>query len=764
MPRTSPPLSREPRPAPARAPARTPRPPPPAASELQLAITRTGIGLELTAPVAIACVTIGDLRASLPGLRFPLDVSGGVTRFRHRRGLLERLLIEVPRTTLELWTAPRLRGVIGGGTPKVVLFVRRSGATVGIVDPDAARCLAFELELEAAGEDLALFVHDARQAGLEAPATALAVRAVQVVAGRTAERHGARFVLPHIARQIAHRAFPDRGARSPDAQGLAWSTVRGQEDGWFLLAQRGEASSEPSPAAVRAREACALAEAADDAAFALDLERARELLVDALERAPKHRELSRRLAEIDHALGTDRTGRSGRAEAALATMRDAERGMSASDDLLVARLLLETGDTSGAIATFTRIGETEPVGPLAALACDAAAGLTTDPYSALELLDHAIARAPTLPGPRWTRLRLRLTVGRVHDARADAEHLEALATGGPARGAVWLRAGQAFLDAGWQAQAAVLFERALRYGPRDVRANAGLGSALVAGGKVARGAELLTQAVALAEASGTEAWGASLDLAQVLADKLDDKPAAIARVRAIPAHAAEALAARGLEGRWRAALGDVAGAALAFAKARDLADTRLFDMPGSARGEALAVLMEAGAFERDVRGDWLTAQRHLEAAVRVAPRDEAARRALREAGARVAAIAQTESLDATGATMPPSAPAETALGLELDEPVDEARDHERVEELTRKLHADPTDDRVVDELTACLLRLGRTHELYALLSARIDEAGPARREALVPKQREVLRRLEEEARAAGRIEEATLYREAMEGL
>jgi hypothetical protein len=712
----------------------------------------------------MACVTVCDLRVSLPGLRFPLDVSGGVPRFRHRRGVLERVLLEVPQSALEAWAAPRLRGVIGVGAPKVQLFVRRSGATVGIVDAEAGRCLAFEVEIDTTGEDLALFVHDARQAGLEAPATALAVRAVHAVAGHAAERQGARFVLPRVATHVARRALPDRGARSPDARGLAWTTVRGQEDGWILLAQRGEASSEPSPASVRAREACALAEAADDAAFALDLERARVLLVDALERAPRHRELSRRLAEIDHALGARDTGRSGRAEAALATMRDAERGGSGHDELLIARLLAETGDTGGAIAAFARIGETEPVGPLAALACDAAASLTTDPYGALDLLDRAVARAPALPGPRWTRLRLRLAAGRVHDARADAEHLEALATGGRARGAVWLRAGRAFLDAGWQTQATVLFERALRYGPRDILATAGLGAALVASGKVARGAELLTQAVTLAESSGAEAWGASLDLARVLAERLDDMPAAIARARAVPVHAAEALTARGLEARWRAALGDIAGAALAFARARDLADARLFDLPDAARGAALAVLLEAGAFESSVRGDWLAAQRHLEAAVRVAPHDEAARQALREAGARVAGTAQAAEQEPTGDVEPPSSRSGTAPGVEAEEPVDEARDHARVEELTRKLHADPTDDRVVDELTACLLRLGRTHELYALLSARIDEAGPARREALIPKQREVLRRLEEEAVAAGRNDEAALYREASEML
>ena len=109
---------------------------------------------------------------------------------------------------------------------------------------------------------------------------------------------------------------------------------------------------------------------------------------------------------------------------------------------------------------------------------------------------------------------------------------------------------------------------------------------------------------------------------------------------------------------------------------------------------------------------------------------------------------------------------ETAEGLSLGTANFSAfdQDHARVEELIRKLHIDPTDDAVVDELTGCLLRLGRSHELFAVLAARLDEAGPTRRAALLPKQREVLRRLEDDARLAGRADEAELYRFAREAL
>jgi hypothetical protein len=49
-------------------------------------------------------------------------------------------------------------------------------------------------------------------------------------------------------------------------------------------------------------------------------------------------------------------------------------------------------------------------------------------------------------------------------------------------------------------------------------------------------------------------------------------------------------------------------------------------------------------------------------------------------------------------------------------------------------------------------------ELLALLSARLEDAPPDRREALLPRHREVLARLEADAREDGRDAEAELFR------
>src|SRR6202035_4342520 len=111
----------------------TPPPPPPDVDvALRLAIGRDGIGLELAGPPRVGCLLVTDLSATLPGVRFPVDVSGGVPRFRHRRGELQRLEVEVPARAVERWAAPRLRGLVGVRSPDVWVAVESDGATVSV--------------------------------------------------------------------------------------------------------------------------------------------------------------------------------------------------------------------------------------------------------------------------------------------------------------------------------------------------------------------------------------------------------------------------------------------------------------------------------------------------------------------------------------------------------------------------------------------------------------------------------------------------------
>jgi hypothetical protein len=178
---------------------------------------------------------------------------------------------------------------------------------------------------------------------------------------------------------------------------------------------------------------------------------------------------------------------------------------------------------------------------------------------------------------------------------------------------------------------------------------------------------------------------------------------------------------------------------------REIADV-LVDGPTDApREAAVALLVEAADFEANRREDLFAAQRHLACALRLSPHDPTAEDSYRDIGRRIVGRA------------PPSRESRESS----DPHVDEAEDAARVEELTRILHAHPMDDRIIDELSDRLLRLGRSHELLALLSARLEDAPPERRSALVPKQREVLSRLEREAREAGRAIEASLFRDTL---
>ena len=436
------------------------------------------------------------------------------------------------------------------------------------------------------------------------------------------------------------------------------------------------------------------------------------------------------------------------------------RGIDRSPYLgrLLADLLFESGDVAGAIAALLREGEREPAAAVAALCYARAAALASDPADALSWLDAAIARAPGLAELRWQRADRRLLQGRLSDARADFQELEALATGSRARYDVLRRAADVHRSRGLGADAATLYERALLYRPDDPETVAGLGAAIAAEGRPARGATLLARAIEIASAMVPPlptAW-MELELARVLGDGLGDRPAAIARLRAVADEAREAIDARGLEGRYRAVLGDASGATLAYARLRERA--------GHERS-ALPWLDEAARFEEG-RGELQLAQSHLAAALAIAPNAPDIEERYRALSRRFAI--------ASGVTPAPvRGPAETSRGLaavaasppeaeETPTPATPEEDEERVEALTRTLQGDPTNDVVVDELVVRLTRLGRSMELLALLSARIEDAPEERREALLPRHRAVLERLEKEARDAGREGEADLFKMARE--
>src|SRR5580692_2900408 len=167
-----------------RAPIAPPRPPPAPAPPappgdrpaLRLAVSRGVLGIELDAPFALGPLRVVELALGIPGVRFPVDLSGGVPRFRHRRGALSRVAVELGAAELAAWAAPRLRGILGEATPEVMIAVAPSGLLVGLCAGEAA--LAFDVLVAPIDGDLRLLPERARGIGLGAPPHVLAMRAL----------------------------------------------------------------------------------------------------------------------------------------------------------------------------------------------------------------------------------------------------------------------------------------------------------------------------------------------------------------------------------------------------------------------------------------------------------------------------------------------------------------------------------------------------------------------------------------------------------
>lgn len=773
---------------------------------LRLALAKGALGIELDAPYRLGPVTIRELALTLTGVRFPVDLSGGVARFRHRRGALTRIAVEARPADVSAWAARRLRGLLSDATPDLVIAPLEAGALIGMRAGDAV--LAFEVTVAPGERDLRLIPERARGIGLGMPPHVLALRALGAMGQSIGHVIGGALVISDAVGTLARSVLPDAGARAPSVTGVRWEPL--DTEGGELKLEG--VSNAPPPAlpdrALRALEFAELAAEADEAAFRGDIETARARYMSVLERAPRHREISERIAWIDVIAG-DRT------EAALSTLIDAVPATDAG--LLGGGLLAALGDPDGAVAALSRAAHIEPYSALAALMWLRVAELAQEIDVRLGALDQAVTRAPALEKVRWARLEARLDIADVRGAKADAEHLEAAARGSEARHAVWRRAADAFLARGFIAEAGALFERALRYVPDSADAVIGLARSLRAAGQPRRALDLFARAAAMEARGGKPSHTVTLELARGLAEVADDRPAAIARVRRIPPDAPESLEARALEGRWRAELGDLAGASIALGRLRDAVELA-HTIEGDRAAAVAALLVEAAQIEERERGDLLSAQRHLGLALRLRPRDRAIASAFRRVAAEAARATKdtkdTSTHEGSSSELPPvvspravsprSASPRAALPNEnarrsladvfaggegrtgaamsaiaatgyfetptaakaddgpSSEAASEARDdgipdEQLVEQLTDRVRASPNDHPTAMRLADALERLGRDMDLLALLSARMEEGDDAARIEVTPRRRRVLLRLAEQARAEGRSSEAELY-------
>ena len=586
---------------------------------LRLTVTRGVLGLELYEPIDVGPLTVSALAVVLPNLKFPVDLSGGVARFRHRRGDLERLELRLPFEALTRFAAPRLKSVLKD-LSRTVVWGRGAGIGVGLAGGSAA--LAFDLLWVPSHGDARFVVTRARGVGLGGPALGHALRAVDSVLGGLGARKGRLVTIAGAGAMLGKVLLPAVGARAPGAERVRFGDVLlGDNELCFELD-----AELPPPAlgvdAVRELELGLLVADADERLAAGDVDGAREGYVAALERGPRHPEVVRAIAEIDAAVG-------GRGEAALGLLVESLPAHQAG--LIGAELLAAMGDLSGAREALREALRDEPFAPLAALAWCKLAKLETNAADRRAALDSAVARAPGLPEARWARFEARLAVGDTAGALADAEHLEAAHSGARARHEACVRAARALLAQGYVTDAGRQFERALRYLPDDAAATAGLARALLESGRKDRAAALLERAIQLGERRGKPDAEALVDLARMLADQMQDLPQAIARVREVSASSEHLIEARRLEGLWRSRLGDIAGASLAYGRMREAIEL-------GARTDARTVqwLVEAALFEREARLEPSAAERHLGIALRLAPQDPMVASRYREVAAEVA--------------------------------------------------------------------------------------------------------------------------------
>ena len=370
----------------------------------------------------------------------------------------------------------------------------------------AAPVFAFDVHALAEGEDLVLVVTNARGADLPEPATVIAIACLEAALGRGAVRTGAAFALRRPAAALARALLPGVGARVPSTEGVRWAALGADGGTWILHAAIGadaatptaEARSGPAkwpPCFSTATRPCSAAIRRPRASGTSRPSNARRAM-------PKSRRASSRSTRVRSG-GPRPPSRPWPSSAGSAT--ELNFGVAPGE------LLLQIGDVDGALASFERAGEAERAPALAARAFELAARATRDAEAAARWLDRALARAPRSASARWARIDARLELGRLEDAVADVEHLEALARGARGKYAVWLRAGRAWEAKGMKAHAGAIFERALRYAPDEPDALTGLGAALVADGREERGVSLLARALELARA---RAEGESADLAR----------------------------------------------------------------------------------------------------------------------------------------------------------------------------------------------------------------------------------------------------------
>ncbi len=573
---------------------------------LRLAVSRGALGLELAEPCAFGPLRIVEFSVTFPGLRYPIDLSGGVSQFRHRRGVLERLAIELQPHTLSVWFAQRLHELIGPleRPPRVSATTER--LEFGFNSASAA--LAFDLVWAPLEGHACFVVEQARGIGLSGPALAYVERALDSTLGHVAKREGRLIRFERGVQRLLQEWLAPEGVRLPGSDSGQFGPPNlGPENSLILSLDAALPPSELSRAALRAVEWARFLREPDELLARGEFEQARILYMRLLDEAPRHPEIVKLIAEID-SLSTVAPN------VQLGMLR--ELGQDLPLLPVTAALLELASEPEAACQAYEAFARSEAFAPLAAFALLTAARSAPDVRAQQAFFDKAVARCPSLASVRWARFEARVVSGKLSAALIDAEQLEHLSQGANERSAVCLKVARDFHAAGRAEEAARFFERSLRYTPEDIEATSGLARALAGVGRHQQAIKLLLRATALSEKRGQPDVGACLDLALLLAEELHDLPQAISRVRQVTHESGRLPQARFLEASWRAELGDLSGASAAFHRFREA-----LELEPQPKQEVVAWLIRAATFAEQQMLDWEAAEGYWALAVRLFPHD-----------------------------------------------------------------------------------------------------------------------------------------------
>lgn len=492
---------------------------------LRLSVARGGLGLELARPIAAGPLLVDELEVELPGLNYPLDLSKGVKQFRSRRSILRYASLRIDTSSLSRAWADALTTSWGPGV-RVRLRPVYDGAAELTSTPDegarnsdgsagvpslcvtihrGSKVCAFDLVV-LSGTSPRIAIDGARALGFEEPPLLLAMQAVDaglraamagdVGVGVSLSRTGRSIQMGGLAEAVALFVLPSLGCRLPQVTDQVVTSVQhAAGEIRIVLGRRGE----PFSAGRRALWVVGVADFllhADEALGRGELARARELYIEALERAPGHPEALLLLSELDLAAGN-------RGEAALSFLQELEglEGVrfssmaSARTKLALSRAISLTGRQEIVGETLARALTDESDAVMQALIGMQLAHAEVDLIEKRQRLDAAVARAPFLKELRWARFWAALQMADFRTAAADAEQLEAAETKSFWRADVCHKVGMAFRTIARGDDAAKWFRRGLRLCPDDAGVMLRLAECLIDTGENVRAAELLQAAV-----------------------------------------------------------------------------------------------------------------------------------------------------------------------------------------------------------------------------------------------------------------------------